>query len=70
MEKSGTNWVQDPSNFVGWDKIGDIDNPAYNWSDEILKLPDELQIEAKQEIISQMKDAFGLHVVVLQKQWA
>lgn len=59
-KKSGTNWVQDPSNFVGWDKIGDIDNPAYNWSDEILKLPDELQIEAKQEIISQMKDAFWI----------
>lgn len=59
-KKNGSKWVQDPSNFVGWDRIGDIDNPAYNWPEEILNLPDEQQIEAKQDIISQMKGAFWI----------
>lgn len=59
-KKNGNTWVQDPSNFVGWDKLGDIDNPAYTWSEEILRLPDELQKEAKQEIITQMKSAFWI----------
>lgn len=58
--KSGNSWVQNPSSFVGWDKLGDIDNPAYTWPEEILNLPEALQIEAKQELITAMKSAFWI----------
>ena len=62
--KNGNKWVQQQSDFYGWDRIGDINNPAYNWSEEILKLPDDepnkLQTAAKEELIAQVKEAFWI----------
>ena len=57
---NGTTLSQDPSNFCGWDKIGDIDNPYYNFGDEIENLPEEEKKAKKEEIITKVKDAFWI----------
>lgn len=62
--KNGNKWIQQQSDFYGWDRIGDITNPAYNWSEAILALPDDepnkLQTTAKEEFIAQVKAAFWI----------
>lgn len=56
--KDGNKWVQRQSDFYGWDKISDIDNPAYNWGSDILDLSADLQIKEKEKIVNLVKSAF------------